>query len=130
MLGVGIAVDANILMYERIREELRVGKTAKIAFDSGAKSSFTAILDANVTTLLAAVVLFIFGTSSVKGFALMLIISILVSFLTAVWGSRVLLGLLVNSGVLDGKPALFGISKRRLHAPEEEVDTLDLTNEI
>lgn len=130
MLGVGMAVDANILTYERIREELRVGKSVKTAFHAGSKSSFTAILDANITTLLAAVVLFIFGTSSVKGFATMLIISIAVSFLTAVWGSRLLLGLLVNSGMLDGKTGLFGISKRRVHAPEEEVDTLDLTTKF
>lgn len=130
MLGVGMAVDANILTYERIREELRVGKSVKTAFSAGAKSAFTAILDANITTLLAAVVLFIFGTSSVKGFATMLIISILVSFLTAVWGSRLLLGLLVNSGMLDGKTGLFGISKNRVHAPEEGVDTLDLTTKF
>ena len=130
VLGVGMAVDANILMYERIREELRVGKSTKEAYESGAKSSFTAILDANVTTLLAAVVLFIFGASSVKGFALILIISILVSFLTAVWGSRMLLGLLVNSGMFDGKPGFFGISKKRVNPPEDEVDTLDLTTKF
>lgn len=130
MLGVGMAVDANILTYERIREELRVGKSVKTSFAAGAKSAFTAILDANITTILAAVVLFIFGTSSVRGFATMLIISILVSFLTAVWGSRLLLGLLVHSGVLDGKPGLFGISKKKVHAPEENVDTLDLTTKF
>ena len=60
----------------------------------------------------------------------MLIISILVSFLTAVWGSRLLLGLLVNSGVLDGKPGLFGISKSRIHPAEDEVETLDLTTKF
>ena len=60
----------------------------------------------------------------------MLIISILVSFLTAVWGSRLLLGLLVNSGMLDGKTGLFGISKNRVHTPEEDVDTLDLTTKF
>lgn len=130
MLGVGMAVDANILTYERIREELRVGKSVKSAFSAGAKSSFTAILDANITTLLAAVVLFIFGTSSVKGFATMLIISVLISFLTAVWGSRLLLGLLVHSGVLDQKPQLFGIAKKHVHPIEEEVDTLDLTTKF
>ena len=111
MLGVGMAVDANILTYERIREELRVGKSVKESFQLGAKQAFTAILDANITTILAAIVLFIFGTSSVQGFAMILIISILVSFLTAVWGSRLLLGLLVNSGILDGKTGLFGIRK-------------------
>ncbi|MER2090486.1 MAG: protein translocase subunit SecDF [Sporosarcina sp.] len=130
MLGVGMAVDANILMYERIREELRVGKSVKTSFMAGAKSSFTAILDANITTLLAAVVLFIFGTSSVKGFATILIISILASFLTAVWGSRILLGLLVDSGMFDGKTALFGISKKRVHPAEEKVETLELTTKF
>ena len=130
MLGVGMAVDANILTYERIREELRVGKSIKTAFAGGAKSAFTAILDANLTTLIAAIALFIFGTSSVKGFATLLIISILASFLTAVWGSRLFLGLLVNSGMLDGKTGLFGISKKRVHSPEEGLDTLDLTTKF
>ncbi|MER2071948.1 MAG: protein translocase subunit SecD, partial [Psychrobacillus sp.] len=122
VLGVGMAVDANILTYERIREELRVGNSVKKSFEAGAKSSFSAIFDANVTTLLAAVVLFYFGTSSVKGFATLLIISILVVFITAVFASRILLGLLVHSGYLDNKPGWFGISKKRIHSPEEEVD--------
>ncbi|OMC87311.1 protein translocase subunit SecDF [Viridibacillus sp. FSL H7-0596] len=127
VLGVGMAVDANILMYERIREELRVGKSIKAAFNSGSKSSFSAIFDANITTLLAAAVLFYFGTSSVKGFATTLMISILVSFITAVWGTRILLGLLVNSGYFDGKTAWFGVSKKKVHKIEEGIDTLDLT---
>lgn len=126
VLGIGMAVDANILMYERIKEELRVGKSIKAAFHSGSKSSFTAIFDANITTILAAAVLFYFGTSSVRGFATTLMISILVSFLTAVWGTRILLGLLVNSGYLDGKVGLFGVNKSRVHKIEEGVDTLDL----
>lgn len=127
VLGVGMAVDANILTYERIREELRIGGTVKEAFRAGSRSSFTAILDANVTTLLAAVVLFIFGTSSVKGFATMLILSILLSFLTAVWGSRMLLGLLVHSNILDGKPGAFGLSRKWIHPRDEHVDVLELT---
>lgn len=126
MLGVGMAVDANIITYERIKEELRVGKSVAQSFKMGAKQSFSAILDANVTTLLAAAVLFYFGTSSVKGFATMLIISILASFITAVWGSRLLLGLLVDSGWLDNKKTWFGISKKSIHPIENEVDTLDL----
>ncbi|WP_040228907.1 protein translocase subunit SecDF [Bhargavaea cecembensis] len=127
VLGVGMAVDANILTYERIREELRIGGTVKEAFRAGSRSSFTAILDANVTTLLAAVVLFIFGTSSVKGFATMLILSILLSFLTAVWGSRMLLGLLVHSNILDGKPGAFGLSRKMIHPKSEHLDVLELT---
>lgn len=126
MLGVGMAVDANIITYERIKEELRVGKSVAQSFKMGAKQSFSAILDANVTTLLAASVLFYFGTSSVKGFATMLIISILASFITAVWGSRLLLGLLVDSGWLDNKKTWFGISKKSINPIEDEVDTLDL----
>ncbi len=96
VLGIAMAVDANILTAERIREELRIGKTVKQAFAEGSNSSWSAILDANVTSFIAAVVLFYFGTSSVKGFATILVISILISFLTAVWGSRFLLGLLVK----------------------------------
>lgn len=126
VLGVGMAVDANIITYERIKEELRVGKSVKASFKTGASSSFSAIFDANITSLIAAAVLFYFGTSSVKGFALMLIISILASFITAVWGSRLLLGLLVNSGMFDGKPWLFGVNKSTIHPIEEEFDTLDL----
>src|SRR5690606_13290808 len=130
MLGVGMAVDANIITYERIREEMRVGKSVQEAFKVGPRSSFSPIIDANITSLLAAIVLFYFGTSSVKGFATLLIISILVSFLTAVWGSRLLLGLLVHSGLLDGKSGLFGISKKRVHPIEEGMDTLDLTTKF
>lgn len=126
VLGIGMAVDANILMYERLKEEIRVGKTVKQAFKEGSKNSFSAIFDANITTLLAAAILFIFGVSSVKGFATTLIISILVSFLTAVWGTRVLLGLLVQSGYLDNKKTWFGVKKSRIHKIEEGIDTLDL----
>lgn len=126
VLGIGMAVDANILMYERIKEELRVGHSVKNAFKAGSKNSFTAIFDANITTLLAAAVLFVFGVSSVKGFATTLIISILVSFLTAVWGTRVLLGLLVNSGYLDNKKSWFGVKKSRIHDLKEGMTPLDL----
>jgi len=126
VLGVGMAVDANIITYERIKEELKVGKSIKAAFKTGASNSFSAIVDANITSLIAASVLFYFGTSSVKGFALLLIISILASFITAVWGSRLLLGLLVYSGLFDGKPWLFGVKQSTIYPEEEEFDTLDL----
>lgn len=126
VLGIGIAVDANIITAERIKEELRIGQSIKVAFQNGAKDSFSAIFDAHITSLLASVVLFYFGTSSVKGFATTLIISILVSFLTAVWGSRILLGLLVNSGFFDGKPWLFGVKKSTIHPAEDNYSALDL----
>ncbi|MFJ6208247.1 protein translocase subunit SecDF [Lysinibacillus sp. NPDC092081] len=129
VLGIGMAVDANILAAERIREELRVGYTVKQAFQIGSKQSLSAIVDAQLTTLLAAAVLFYWGTSSVKGFATTLIISILLSFLTAVWGSRVLLGLLVNSGYINN-PAWFGIAKSKQHSLDENIGTLDLSTKF
>lgn len=129
VLGIGMAVDANILAAERIREELRVGYSAKQAFQIGSKQSLSAIVDAQLTTLLAAGVLFYFGTSSVKGFATTLIISILLSFLTAVWGSRVLLGVLVNSGYFNN-PAWYGIAKSKQHSLDENIGTLDLSTKF
>ncbi|MGE8000481.1 protein translocase subunit SecDF [Lysinibacillus sp. NPDC093190] len=129
VLGIGMAVDANILAAERIREELRVGYSVKQAFQIGSKESLSAIVDAQLTTLLAAAVLFQWGTSSVKGFATTLIISILLSFVTAVWGSRVLQGLLVNSGYFNN-PAWFGIAKSKQHSLDENIGTLDLSTKF
>src|SRR5699024_294208 len=114
ILGVGMAVDANVITFERIKEELRTGKSIKAAFDAGSKNSLRTIVDANITTMLAAVVLFYFGTSSVKGFATMLIVSILVSFLTAVFGTRALMSLWVKSGYLRNKPGWFGVKKDQI----------------
>jgi protein-export membrane protein SecD/preprotein translocase SecF subunit len=126
ILGVGMAVDANIITYERIKEELKVGRNIKAAFDAGSKGSLSTIFDANITTLLAAIVLFAYGTSSVKGFATMLIISILASFITAVFGARLFLGLLVNSGLFKNKPSLFGVKQSEVHDISEGLDSLDL----
>jgi SecD/SecF fusion protein len=114
ILGVGMAVDANIITYERIKEEIRLGKSIMSAFRSGDRASFATILDAHVTTIIAGVVLFIYGTSSVKGFATMLIISIVVGFTTAVYGTRLLLGLLVQSRWLNNKPGYFGVKKSEI----------------
>ncbi|WP_349407995.1 protein translocase subunit SecDF [Pseudalkalibacillus sp. SCS-8] len=126
ILGVGMAVDANIITYERIKEELRSGKSVMSAFKAGNKRSLSTILDANITTILAAAVLFMFGTSSVKGFALVLIISILASFLTAVYGSRLLLGLWVNSRALNKKPNLFGVKQEQI-SDLDDTDRLDIS---
>src|SRR5690625_3205484 len=120
-LGVGMAVDANVITFERIKEEIRAGKSIKAAFKAGSKNALVTILDANITTMLAAVVLFYFGTSSVKGFATMLIVSILVSFLTAVYGTRLLLGLWVNSGVLKNRFSLFSVKEKDI---QEIADTI------
>ncbi|MCH6266734.1 protein translocase subunit SecDF [Neobacillus citreus] len=126
ILGVGMAVDANIITYERIREEIKVGKSIKSAFQAGSKNSFSSILDANLTTILAAGVLFFYGTSSVKGFATMLLVSILLSFVTAVFASRLFLGFWVNSGFLNKKPGWFAVKKSAIKDIAENFDTLDL----
>lgn len=112
VLGVGMAVDANIITYERIREELRSGKSTMSAFKAGTRRSFATILDSNLTTILAASVMFYFGTSAVRGFSIVLIVSILTSFLTAVLGSRLLLGMWVSSKFLNKRPGWFGVKER------------------
>jgi len=88
VLTIGMAIDANVLIYERIREELRLGKTVRAAIGSGYARAMVSILDANLTTLLAAVFLFQFGTGPVKGFAVTLSIGILASLFTALFVSR------------------------------------------
>lgn len=88
ILTVGMAVDANVLIFERIREELRLGKSVRAAVDAGFRRAFSAILDSNVTTIIGAVVLFQFGTGPVKGFAVTLTIGIIASMFTAIFVSR------------------------------------------
>ncbi|MGF9963307.1 protein translocase subunit SecDF [Bacillus rhizoplanae] len=114
VLGVGIAVDANVITYERLKEELRIGKSMLSAYRAGNQRSLSTILDANVTTLAAAAVLFVYGTSSVKGFATSLIVSIFVGFLTNVYGTRFLLGLLVKSRYFDKKYSYFGVKPKEI----------------
>ncbi len=84
ILTIGMAVDANVLIFERIREELKNGKTVRVAIDYGYEKAFSTILDANVTTLIAAGFLFQFGTGPVKGFAVTLFLGIIVSMYTAI----------------------------------------------
>jgi len=88
ILTIGMAVDNNVLIYERIREEIRAGKTPRGAVDTGFDRATTTILDANMTTLISAVVLFQFGTGPIKGFAVTLIIGVIASLFTAVVVSR------------------------------------------
>jgi preprotein translocase subunit SecD len=111
ILGIGMAVDANIIMYERIKEELRNGKSYLSALRAGSKRSLSTILDANVTSIIGALVMFYFGSSAIRGFAIILILSILVSMLTAVAGSRFLMNLAVRSNLFN-KPGYYGIKER------------------
>ncbi|MGG4491731.1 protein translocase subunit SecDF [Metabacillus idriensis] len=125
ILGVGMAVDANIITYERIKEEIKLGKSVRSAFRAGSRRSFATIFDANITTMLAGGVLFFFGTSSVKGFATMLILSILLSFLTSVFLSRILLWLLVESRWLDKKQGYFGVKKKDIIDLSKSTEDVD-----
>ena len=90
ILTIGMAVDANVLIFERIREELRRGKTIRASIDQGYHNALSAILDANVTTAIAGVVLFTFGTGPIKGFATTLLIGICCSLFTAIFVTRVI----------------------------------------
>ena len=94
VLTVGMAVDANVLIYERIREELRNGNTPQAAIYAGYQKAFGTIADANITTLIAAVILFSFGTGPIKGFAVTLSIGILTSMFTGIMGTRALVNLI------------------------------------
>ncbi|MFP1679730.1 protein translocase subunit SecD [Alloalcanivorax sp. C16-2] len=98
VLTVGMAVDANVLIYERIREELRNGRRPREAIDEGYNRAFTTILDANITTLIVAVILFSAGTGSVQGFAVTLFIGILSSMFTAIVGTRAMVEMTYGRG--------------------------------
>ena len=89
VLALGMAVDANVLINERIKEELALGKTLRRALEDGYKNAFSAIIDSNLTTIITGIILAVFGTGPIKGFAVTLIIGITASFLTAVFFTRI-----------------------------------------
>ena len=101
ILSIGMAVDANVIIFERIREEMRSGKSLRTSVENGFQKAFRAILDSNVTTLIAAGTLIIFGTGSIKGFGYTLAIGICVSMLTAVVITRFLMKQVVKIGITD-----------------------------
>ncbi|HXN07537.1 MAG TPA: protein translocase subunit SecD, partial [Nitrospiria bacterium] len=89
ILTIGMSVDSNVLIFERIREELRTGKTVRMAIDSGYDKAFLTIIDSHVTTLITAFVLFIFGTGPIKGFAVTLSLGVLINLFTSLVGTKV-----------------------------------------
>ena len=107
ILGVGMAVDANVINFARIKDELRNGKDLKTAYKNGNKNSLLTVLDANITTLIAALILFIFGESSVKGFAMMLMISIFATLFVMVFLVRFISTKFVESNKFNDKEKLF-----------------------
>jgi protein-export membrane protein SecD len=110
VLSIGVAADANVVIFERIKEEVRRGRTSRAAIQAGYDRGFRAILDGNVTTLITAFILFALSTGSVRGFAVLLVIGVILSVFTAVLVTRALLGLLSGRGV-QLSPAMMGVSK-------------------
>ena len=104
VLTVGMAVDANVLIFERIREELSAGASPQAAIDSGYGKALSSITDANVTTLIAAIVLFALGTGPIKGFAITLLLGIITSMFTAIVGTRAIVNLVFGGRKLDSLP--------------------------
>jgi SecD/SecF fusion protein len=103
VLTLGMAVDANVIIYERIKEELRLGKGLKLAISDGYKNAYSAIIDGNLTTLITGIILYIFGHGPIQGFATTLIIGILTSLFTAIFISRII----ISSRLENNKPMTF-----------------------
>lgn len=110
VLSIGMAVDANVIIFERLKEELLMGKTLRTAADTGFSRALPAIVDGNITTLIAAIVLFWLGTGTIKGFAQTLTIGIIVSMFTALVITRIILKSFINIGVKN--PKLYGIKSK------------------
>ena len=113
ILTIGVAADANVVIFERIKEEVRLGKTVRAAISSGYTKGFRTIVDANVVTLITAGVLFMAGTGSVKGFAFTLAVGVLVSMFTAVLATRAMLGVLSRLPLVQQRRAAWAPPGRR-----------------
>lgn len=121
LLGIGMAVDASVISFERIKDELKIGIDFQTAVKKGNEESLSSIIDANITTIIAAVILFIFGQSSVKGFATMLIINIILTILILIFFAKFIIKMFVKTSYFDDKPNLFiGLSKKKI-IPSKEI---------
>ena len=117
ILSIGMAVDANVLTFERLKEELRNGKTLRVSLDEGRRRAFPSILYSNLATILTALILFNFGTGTVKGFALTLIVGVVVSFFTAVFVTQLLLHAAIEYQSLRRR-RLWGVEERPADATD------------
>ncbi len=115
VLSVGMAVDANILIFERTKEELRVGKSLPAAIEAGFNRAWNSILDSNVSSLITATILFVFGSSVIRGFGLVLILGVLVSMFTAITVTRTILRYVVERDRWR-KAWLYGVSESEFMA--------------
>jgi preprotein translocase subunit SecD len=111
VLSVGVAADANIVIFERIKEESRRGKTPRTSMRTGYEKGFRAILDGNITTLITALILFALSSGSVRGFAVLLSVGVVLSMFTAIVVTRALLGVISDRG-LHLSPEMMGVSKK------------------
>lgn len=114
VLTLGMAVDANVLIYERIREELKGGRPLVLALDAGYQKAFSAILDSNVTSVIAAIFLYWFGTGPIRGFATTLIAGLLASMFTAIFVTRIVFDVLMGTGRLKSLPMAHLIHETKL----------------
>ncbi len=110
ILSVGMAVDANVLIFEHFKEEYRLGKTLRLSMDAGFKRAFTTIFDSNITTIIAAAVLFFFGTGTIKGFAITLGLGVVLSMFTAITLTQYMLKLLIASNIFQNSK-VYGASR-------------------
>jgi protein-export membrane protein SecD len=117
VLSIGVAADANIVIFERIKEEIRRGKSARTAVKAGYEKGFRAILDGNITTLITAIILFALSSGSVRGFAVLLSIGVILSMFTAIVVTRALLGIVSSRG-FHLSPAMMGVSKGEIGKKE------------
>ncbi|MBO7230989.1 MAG: protein translocase subunit SecD [Bacteroidaceae bacterium] len=118
VLTLGMAVDANVLIYERAKEELRAGKNVRLALTDGYKNAFSAIIDSNVTSIITGIILFNFGTGPIKGFATTLIIGLLCSFFTAVFVTRVIYEHFMGKGKLQNLTFTTKLSRNLMREPK------------
>jgi preprotein translocase subunit SecD len=113
VLSIGVAADANVVIFERIKEEIRRGKTPRTAVQVGYQKGFHAILDGNLTTLITAFILFALSSGSVRGFAVLLAVGVILSMFTAIAVTRALLGVISGRG-FNLSPGMMGVSKKSI----------------
>ena len=120
LLGIGMAVDSAIICFERVKEQLKIGKKLDKAFEIGNKTSLSSIVDSNITTVIVAIILFIFGQSSVKGFATMLIINIIATILVMVYFIRVVMRAFIKTEFFNNKIGFFiGMNKNKIKKSQD-----------
>ncbi len=111
ILAIGMAVDANVVIFERVKEELKLGKTVRSAVDAGFNRALSAVIDSNVTTIISAIILWWLGTGTIKGFGITLLMGIVVSMISAIFVTRFLLKQMIGMNVKN--PWLYGLSKSK-----------------